>query len=193
MGQGGFCESMWFIELQGKIVLIVGWGVIGCELGCMLDLVFGMCVLVYLFCVLDIGGYICVIFEEGLVQVDLILLYMFMCFEMWYMMNVVCFVLVKCGVILVNIVWQGLVDEVVLVDVLWLGQIVVVGLDIYEYGVFLGLLVELLVVFILYLGVIIDEVLICVVICVVDYVIEVLQGCRFVIMVNVDLLDQVGV
>ncbi|MTH66209.1 NAD(P)-dependent oxidoreductase [Paracoccus shanxieyensis] len=192
MGQGGFRESTRFIELQGKTVLIVGWGAIGRELGRMLDLAFGMRVLVHSPRASDIGGYTRVTLEEGLAQADLISLHTPMRPETRHMMNAARFALAKRGAILVNTARQGLVDEAALADALRSGQIAAAGLDTYEHGAPLGPLAELPVVFTPHLGATTDEALIRVATRAVDHVIEALQGRRPATTVNADLLDQVG-
>ncbi|MCJ8140875.1 NAD(P)-dependent oxidoreductase [Falsirhodobacter halotolerans] len=188
-GRPGFRESARFAELHGKTALIVGWGAIGRELGRMLDLAFGMRVLVHSPRATDVGGHTRVGLEEGLAEADLISLHTPMRPETHHMMNAARFAVTKAGAILVNTARQGLVDERALADALRSGRIAAAGLDTYEHGAATGPLSGLPVVFTPHLGATTDEALIRVATRAVDHVIAALAGHRPDTTVNAGALD----
>lgn len=162
------CEGQWGqwlfwimfgVDIYGSMLGIFGMGCIGQGIVCCGVLGFGMCVLYYNWlCLLEVieieVGVMYVDLDMLLVQVDYLVLVLLYSVVLYYIIDVVVLVKMKLGVILVNIVCGGIVDELVLVDVLVNGCLVVVGLDVFdgEFMVCLELLVLCNVVFILYIG-----------------------------------------
>lgn len=118
------CEGYWdkvmykFVEFDGCMFGFVGFGVIGwCVV--VIGVVFGMKVFVFdLFVKEVLVGVKCVLFDMLYVELDVVLLYCLLMVDNCWMFNCDMFVCFKCGVIFVNIVCGGLIDEVVFVDVL---------------------------------------------------------------------------
>lgn len=188
-GRAGFRESARFTELQGRTALIVGWGAIGRELGRILDLAFGMRILVHSPRAADVGGHERVGLEEGLAQADLVSLHTPMRPETRHMMNADRFARMKPGAILVNTAREGLVDEAALAAALTTGHLAGAGLDVYEHGAPTGPLADLPVVFTPHLGATTEAALIRVAERAALHVIEALAGRRPTTTVNADLLD----
>ncbi|MDB6454217.1 NAD(P)-dependent oxidoreductase [Falsirhodobacter sp. 20TX0035] len=188
-GRSGFRESATFTELQGRTALIVGWGAIGRELGRMLDVAFGMRVLVHSPHATDVGRYVRVGLEEGLAEADLVSLHTPMRPESRHMMNAARFAHMKPGAILVNTAREGLVDEAALAAALTTGQLAGAGLDVYEHDAPTGPLGDLPVVFTPHLGATTEAALIRVAERAATHVIEALSGRRPATTVNADLLD----
>lgn len=162
------CEGQWQqwlfqimlgVDVYGSMLGIFGMGCIGQGIVCRGVYGFGMKVLYYncLWLLVDIEVLFSVIYVDLdilLVQFDYLVMVLFYMLVLYYIIDVVVLVKMKLMVILVNIVRGGIVDELVLVDVLVNGYLVVVGLDVYEgeLMVCLELLVLCNVVFILYIG-----------------------------------------
>lgn len=156
---GVMCFDDWLgVDLYGKMLGILGMGCIGQVVVCCV-VGFDMCVLYYncicLFEVVECQCVVCWVDKVVLLcEFDYLVLVLLYMLQNYYVIGVVELVQMKCGSVLVNIVWGGLVDEVVLVVLLVVGYLVVVGLDVYEdeLVVYLVLLVLEQVVFSLYLG-----------------------------------------
>lgn len=90
---------------------------------------------------------------------DIVLVNCLYIFVIFYLMNVCCLCLMKFSVVIVNISCGEVIDENVLMCMLWVGELVGVGLDVFEYGYEINLcLCELLnVVLLLYMGSVIIE------------------------------------
>lgn len=151
------------VELIGKIFGVIGVGNIG---GIVCDCVFGLKMKVIVFDLflleekVDKMGVEKVELDDLLVCVDFIMLYVLLIDGICNILLVENFVKIKKGVCIINCVCGGLVDEVVLVDLLKLGYVVGVVFDVFsEEFVKENLLFNLLnVVCIFYLGVVIIEV-----------------------------------
>ncbi|MXN17748.1 3-phosphoglycerate dehydrogenase [Pseudooceanicola sp. GBMRC 2024] len=152
-GQPGFRESTSFAELSGKTALIVGWGSIGRDLGRMLDLAFGMRILVHSPSAPDTGGYTRVAtLEEGLAQADLVSLHTPLRPQTRHLMNAARLAALKPGAILINTARAGLVDEDALLTALQSGQVAAAGLDVYDAAAPMGPLAAHPVIFTPHLG-----------------------------------------
>lgn len=134
------------VELDGCMFGLVGLGVIGCWV-VVIGLVFGMYVVVFDLYVKEVFvGVKLVSLGELYVQFDVVLLYCLLMVENCKMLNCDVFSCFKFGVILVNMVCGGFIDELVLVEVLVSGWFCVVGLDSFD--------VELMMVLYLFQGVV---------------------------------------
>lgn len=69
---------------------------------------------------------------DVMVVVDFVVVMVFGGVKMMKLIDVVVLVVMKLILIFVNIVWGEVVDECVLIDILVVGKIVGVGLDVYE-------------------------------------------------------------
>lgn len=134
-GSRGFRESSVFHELFGKTALVVGWGAIAQGLGQMLDIAFGMRVLVYSPRSIGELPYERVaMLEEGLSVADLISIHTPLREETRNLFNARAFAAIKPGAILVNTARAGLIDETALAAAIDNGTIAGAGLDVYSPG-----------------------------------------------------------
>ncbi|UHS63093.1 3-phosphoglycerate dehydrogenase [Agrobacterium vaccinii] len=134
-GSRGFREASSFQELFGKTVLVVGWGAIAQGLAHMLDVAFGMRVLIYSPRSTGTLAYERVAtLEEGLAAADLISIHTPLREDNRNMFDAKAFAAVKRGAILVNTARAGLVDETALVAAINNGIIAGAGLDVYSPG-----------------------------------------------------------
>lgn len=134
-GSRGFREASTFHELFGKTVLLVGWGAIAQEFGRMLDIAFGMRVIVYSPRSMDELPYERVAtLEEGLAAADLISIHTPLREETRNLFDAKAFGAVKRGAILVNTARAGLIDEQALAAAIEDGTIAGAGLDVYSHG-----------------------------------------------------------
>lgn len=134
-GSRGFREASIFHELFGKTVLVVGWGAIAQGLGRMLDIAFGMRVLVYSpRSTGDLPYERVARLEEGLAVADLISLHTPLREETRNLFDARAFGAIKRGAILVNTARAGLIDEAALSAAIEDGTIAGAGLDVYSPG-----------------------------------------------------------
>lgn len=134
-GSRGFRESSVFHELFGKTALVVGWGAIAQGLGQMLDIAFGMRVLVYSPRSTGELPYERVaMLEEGLSVADLISIHTPLREETRNLFDARAFAAIKPGAILVNTARAGLIDETALAAAIDNGTIAGAGLDVYSPG-----------------------------------------------------------
>ncbi|OQP86461.1 3-phosphoglycerate dehydrogenase [Rhizobium rhizosphaerae] len=134
-GSKGFREAERFHELFGKTALIVGWGATAQGLGRMLDVAFGMRILIHSPRSTGTLPYARVAsLEEGLGIADLISLHTPLREETRNLLDRRAFAAVKRGAILVNTARAGLIDEAALADAIADGTIAGAGLDVYTAG-----------------------------------------------------------
>lgn len=134
-GSHGFREASTFHELFGKTVLIVGWGAIARDLARMLDIAFGMRVLVYSpRSSGDLPYERVVNLSDGLALGDLISIHTPLREETRNLFDARAFAWVKRGAILVNTARAGLIDEDALAAAIENGVIAGAGLDVYSPG-----------------------------------------------------------
>jgi D-3-phosphoglycerate dehydrogenase len=134
-GSRGFREALAFHELFGKTVLAVGWGAIAQGLGRMLDIAFGMRVLIYSPRSTGELPYERVAtLEEGLAAADLISIHTPLREETRNLFDAKAFSAVKRGAIFVNTARAGLIDEGALAAAIEDGTIAGAGLDVYSHG-----------------------------------------------------------
>lgn len=134
-GAPGFREASTFHELFGKTVLVVGWGAIAQGLGRMLDIAFGMRVLVHSPRSTGALPYErATTLEDGLAVADLISIHTPLREETRNMFDAGAFAAVKRGAILVNTARAGLIDEAALAAAIEEGTIAGAGLDVYSPG-----------------------------------------------------------
>lgn len=134
-GSTGFREASTFQELFGKTVLVVGWGAIAQGLGRMLDIAFGMRVLVHSPRSTGELPYSRVAaLEDGLAVADLISIHTPLREETRNLFDAKAFAAVKRGAILVNTARAGLIDEAALALAIEDGTIAGAGLDVYSPG-----------------------------------------------------------
>lgn len=132
-GTSGFRESRSFNELEGKTALIIGWGATGSRLGNMLDVGFGMRVLVHSPNARDLGGYTrCTSLEAGLAQADVVSLHSPLRADTLQMMNAARLAAMKPGALLINTARAGLLDETALTAALQSQHLGGAGLDVYS-------------------------------------------------------------
>ncbi len=177
-GVKGFRESRSFAELHGKTALIVGWGAIGRRLGRMLDISFGMRVLVYSPNAPEVDGYSrCATLESGLAEADVVSLHSPMREDTRHMMNAARFAAMKPGALLVNTARAGLVDETALTAALRSGHLGGAGLDVYSPNAPTGPLADCgNVIFTQHLGATTEDALSRVARCAAEHVITALNG-----------------
>lgn len=134
-GVRGFRERARFVELSGKVALIVGWGATGRGLGDMLRAALGMRVLVHSPRAADLDGFErCASLEDGLRQADLVSLHTPLRPETRHLIDARALGHTKPGAILINTARAGLVDEAALLDALETGRVSAAGLDVYSPG-----------------------------------------------------------
>ncbi|WLS10398.1 NAD(P)-dependent oxidoreductase (plasmid) [Shinella sumterensis] len=134
-GSRGFREASTFHELFGKTVLLVGWGAIAQGLGRMLDIAFGMRVLIYSPRSMGELPYERVAtLAEGLACADLISIHTPLREETRNLFDAKAFGAIKRGAILVNTARAGLVDEVALAAAIEYGTLAGAALDVYSPG-----------------------------------------------------------
>lgn len=132
-GSGGFRESSTFHELFGKTALLVGWGAIAQGLAQILDIAFGMRVLVYSPRSKGVLSYERVAtLEQGLAAADLVSIHTPLREETRNLFDARAFGAVKRGAILVNTARAGLIDEAALAAAIDNGTIMGAGLDVYS-------------------------------------------------------------
>ncbi|RYH06085.1 NAD(P)-dependent oxidoreductase [Tropicimonas sp. IMCC6043] len=132
-GRPNFRESTSFHELDGKTVLVVGWGAIGGRFGRMAESAFNMNVLVHSPNAPDLNGFERVAsLEAGLAEADLVTLHTPMRPETRHMMNAERFAAMKPGAFLINVARAGLVDETALLGALESGHLGGAALDVYS-------------------------------------------------------------
>lgn len=190
VGNAGFRESRNFVELEGKTVLIVGWGAIGRCLGRILDTAFGMRVLVHSPNAPEVKGHSrCTTLELGLAEADVVSLHSPMRDETRHMMNASRFAAMKRGSLLINTARSGLVDESALVAALQSGHLLGAGLDVYSPNAPKGPLSECSnVLFTPHLGATTEEALSRVALSAAEHVVAALDGRVPVTALNADAL-----
>lgn len=174
----------WFgMDVYYKILGIVGMGCIGMVLVQCVYFGFGMLILYNVCCqylqVEECFNVCYCDFDILLQEVDFVCLILFLSEEIYYLFGQVQFVKMKFFVIFINVGCGLVVDEQVLIVVLQNGEIYVVGFDVFEYELLVKdlLLLSLLnVVVLLYIGFVIYEMCYNMVVCVVDNLIDVLNG-----------------
>lgn len=126
-------DGLFGCMLYGKMVGIVGIGQIGLVIvwifygmGCMV-LGYDLC----LFIVFEVIG-VFVVLEVLLVCLDIVLLYCLLMLQIYYLIDMVVLVVMKFGVMLVNILCGGLVDIYVVINVLKLCYFGYLVIDVYE-------------------------------------------------------------
>ncbi|GGG82596.1 3-phosphoglycerate dehydrogenase [Salipiger pallidus] len=142
-GRAGFRESMPFIELAGKTVLVVGWGAIGARVGAIMRAAFGCEVLAYSPRATSIEGATRVeTLDEGLARADVVTLHTPARPDTYHLINRARLQVMKPGAVLVNVARAELVDEEALAEVLAAGGIAGAALDVYSKAAPQGPLAE---------------------------------------------------
>ncbi|WP_377298060.1 NAD(P)-dependent oxidoreductase [Rhizobium sp. SGZ-381] len=142
-GTPGFRETANFRELFGKTALVVGWGAIARDLARMLDIAFGMRILVHSPRSRGELPYERVTtLHEGLAAADLVSIHTPLREETRNLFDAAAFGAVKRGAILVNTARAGLIEEAALAAAIASGTIFGAGLDVYSPGAAQGPLGE---------------------------------------------------